>query len=81
MCCKRSEPLSKMTTCSFPGRMVGKPEVIRQLLSCPSSASNSLQTRIDFGTLGPIRNAKFLYRHTHSVGRTRPHKKEQGGVR
>jgi hypothetical protein len=66
---------------SHSGRIVGKPEVIRQLPSCPPFASNSLQTRIDSGTLGPIRNAKFLYRRAQSDGRTSPHKKEQGGVR
>ena len=61
--------------------MVGNPYLIALRQGCPSSASNSLQTQIDFGTLGPIRNAKFLYRRTHSDGRTSPHKKEQGGVR
>jgi hypothetical protein len=34
--------------------------------SCPSFARNSLQTRIDFGTLGAIRNLNFLFERAHS---------------
>jgi hypothetical protein len=63
------------------GRVVGNPYLIALHQICLASGRNSLPTRIDFGTLGPIRNANFLFKRAHSDGRTSSHKKEQGGVR
>jgi hypothetical protein len=58
-------------------RIVGGWSATFTLLDHGRVARNSLQTRIDFGTLGAIRNANFLCNRGHSGGRT---SSAQGGA-